>query len=440
MGAFIEYLVSDLFNFIVYFVIFSMTLTLKKNGKLYIVLLVLSSYISVFVFKALFDYQTGALNTAHIFIICLVAYKERYYQKLLVLFTSFIVQLLIEITSLVILSTVNNSVYLYFFEYHKSIFSVCTILIYLLILVLIQFIRVMTNRSAKIDLSQLQKRHMLIIITLLMIVFVYSIYIDWLLGSKATISFDIPTAFLLATLLMVVILVVGVGLFLHRLFVNNQLQQTNELIAQQLNNQLVHYQQLESTVIETRKIKHDMNNHLICLNYLLAQNQTDEALSYLSQIKSSIDMINSPLETGNTITDAIINSKLSYHKAANIEFNLSGSIPKREFISPVDLCTILANSLDNAFEACLNMQTQVKKEITIESHIRQSHWIYKISNTCEPIKSTTSSKLQTTKADKESHGFGLTNIQNAVNKNKGHMAYQYEGNRFVLEIAIPYEL
>lgn len=430
------YLISDLMAFTAYIYIYSIFFRFKKNGKKITAVFTLASMISLIVYNTMYHMNTGIISFIYIFLICIFAFSGKGYIKLLVTLCAITTQYLIEIITLVMLSSINAAAYLEFYHSQKSIFAILTITIYLALILTIQLLRRLLNQQRHIDLSRLKKAHLIILITLLIITTSYCAFIDQVLNSKAYVNFDLPTAFILSTLLMVIILILGVGVFLHRLFINNRLETTNKLIAEQITYQFNHYQQLEQSIQETRKIKHDMNNHFLCLSHLLSNGEYASAQVYLQDIKSSIDKIEYALETGNTIVDAIVNDKLKRNKNENITFSLIGQFPAGDFFPLVDLCAIVANSLDNAIEACLKLP-QDTRYIEIETYVRNGYWLYKIKNSCLFTQRGAKEKLVTTKQNQEQHGFGMLNIQNAVEKNNGTFQYEFTHNEFLLNIAIP---
>lgn len=427
---------ADFMALITYTYIFSIFLNLKENGKKYLMLLISSNSALLIVYCLVYGRSTSFISFIAVILIVSFAYKDRIYLKVLVTFGTLIIQFLIEILTLVVISVFNTSAYVAFSNNHKGVFATYTAVIFLSSIAIIQYIRKKMNKSLTIDLTQLSRFHIISLSLLLFVVNAYCIFIDQLLSSKAYVNFDIPTAFLLSTLLMAIILIIGVGIYLHRLFINSQLETTNILISKQLSHQLTHYQQLEKNIQETRKLKHDMNNHFLCLSHLISSNDHKAAQTYLQDIKSAIDKIEYNIETGNSIVDAIINDKLKQHQDCGIKFNLEGRFPKGDFIDLIDLCAIVGNSFDNAIEACLSEPSNLRY-IDIETYIKQGFWIYKIKNVCNNVPISEKGLLRTTKQNREYHGFGLMNIRNAVEKHHGELKYDHTHNEFVLSIAIP---
>ncbi|MCR5047742.1 MAG: GHKL domain-containing protein, partial [Saccharofermentans sp.] len=71
---------------------------------------------------------------------------------------------------------------------------------------------------------------------------------------------------------------------------------------------------------------------------------------YLEEMGGNLTAADISAHTGNTIADAIIADKTRKASEAGAELIVSGVISGVEF-TPVDMCKILANILDNAIEA-----------------------------------------------------------------------------------------
>lgn len=427
---------ADFLALMAYAFVYSIFLTRKDNGLKILIAMVASSIALLVAYCFYYRTDTSYISLIATILIVSFAYSDRVHIKVLVTFSMLILQYLIEILSLVMISAINDSAYLEFFNNQMSVYALFTISTYIIVLVGFQAIRMRLNQPWKIDLSQLNRLHIVLISILILLVTFYSIFIDQLLNSKASVRLDLPTAFLLSTLLLVVILVLGAGVFLNRLFINKHLETSNKLIEEQLKYQFNHYKQLELNITETRKIKHDMNNHFLCLSHLLLKNDVEASLTYLADIKSAIDKIEYSLDTGNTIVDAIINDKLKRHQKNAIQFSLNGYFPRGEFIPLFDLCSIIANSFDNSLEAVLKLE-ESSRIIHIETYKKNDYWIYKIRNTCNVESSEDTQMLKTSKSNPELHGFGLMNIQNSVSRCDGQINKYILDGHFHLEIAIP---
>ena len=135
--------------------------------------------------------------------------------------------------------------------------------------------------------------------------------------------------------------------------------------------------------------------------------------------------------SGNQIADSILSEKSE--SAANIgtQIQFSGFISDE--IPAVDLCTMLSNALDNAIEACEKLSLTDSAVITVKCAVVQNVQVIKLSNPNPDNKNST----ETSKLDKDNHGFGLYNIRRTVEKLGGEMRIPKQFPEFVLELEFP---
>lgn len=180
---------------------------------------------------------------------------------------------------------------------------------------------------------------------------------------------------------------------------------------------------------DTRKFRHDINNHIIVLQRLLKEEKYDMALSYLCEISDNVKLLNSEIRTGNDIVDAIVHEKYDKAQEYGIKFEVRGMFSAKLIISDYDICTILGNALDNAIEACQKVSEERYIQMEIKSHLSMLHLI--IRNSIEGEVS-----LITSKRDKAMHGYGLYNLSECIEKNFGQLNIYVENREFVVDILV----
>ncbi|WP_312650242.1 sensor histidine kinase [Aminipila sp.] len=213
-------------------------------------------------------------------------------------------------------------------------------------------------------------------------------------------------------------------------------QQAAILNEHYLKAQLEHFRTYQETQRETRRVHHDMKNHIACLYNLILEGKYDETNKYILGLNTQIEQIDRELHTGNDIVDAIVNEKLANAKKDQISISIEGKLGYLT-VDAMDLCTIFSNSIDNAVEA-LKESYVPEKEMQIQFKQQNAMQFLMFRNPVEQGKSTLT--FSTTKGDYINHGFGLGNIRMAVEKYKGYMEYYLENdgkqNYFVLEIIL----
>lgn len=203
--------------------------------------------------------------------------------------------------------------------------------------------------------------------------------------------------------------------------------------------ELMHFQAYQQTQTETRRIRHDMKNHMACLNYYVQQKDWQAVQKYVSEICETVENIDYSLHCGNTLADAIINEKHQLALQKGIRFEIEGKMPEHTYMDPVDICTIFSNALDNGIEALDN--NNIPKEwrwLRIEIGIQGKVMFLCFKNPVEDGREMGSIR-KTTKKDSIHHGFGLQNIEFATKKYNGDISVRVEKGEtrlFILEIML----
>lgn len=179
-----------------------------------------------------------------------------------------------------------------------------------------------------------------------------------------------------------------------------------------------------------RQFRHDYKNHMIVVNAYLESGKINEARQYLEVLNDCVNGVINKIRTGNFVSDAIINTKSVSALKSDIKIVFSGAIPPVG-ISDGDLCTVLANLVDNALEACEKMTKD--KTVRIEAKTVKDYFVLSVSN---PYIETPT--LKTTKKDKKNHGIGLGNIKKVIKKYNGALSFQYENGIFTADVRMEF--
>ncbi|MCO1602019.1 sensor histidine kinase [Desulfosporosinus nitroreducens] len=213
-------------------------------------------------------------------------------------------------------------------------------------------------------------------------------------------------------------------------------QQAAILNEHYLKAQLEHFRTYQETQRETRRVHHDMKNHIACLYNLISKEKDEEAKKYIMDLNSQVQQIDKELHTGNNIVDAIVNEKYVTAKKDQISFSIDGKLGNLT-VDAIDLCTIFSNAIDNAVEA-LKDSSVSEKDIQIQFKQQNALQFLMFRNSIG--QDQLASSFIRTKKGNINHGFGLGNIRMAVEKYQGHMEYHVENdggqNFFVLEIIL----
>ncbi len=228
--------------------------------------------------------------------------------------------------------------------------------------------------------------------------------------------------FIIIWLLMITMLLLS---FFTIYFIISYTEEHAKTISANLNSTLAErkFQEIQILYENNSKLYHDLNNHLTILYQLLEESDLKGAQNYLCEVSEPIHRLSQKKWTKNTIVNVILNVKANIMEHKNICFDYNVDIPVNIPIQNSDLCTILANLLDNAIEATEKVLTQKKVELLIKKI--NNFLLIKISNTYDmKVKLNSRNQLpMTTKCDKNLHGFGLRNVETTVKKYNGSMSF-----------------
>ena len=186
----------------------------------------------------------------------------------------------------------------------------------------------------------------------------------------------------------------------------------NKLMAQ-------NYQHLYDVQIKIAQQVHDFSNHLKALERLL---ETDgDAKGYVNSLLQSAKHKANRCQSGNHIIDAIINCKIEEAEQINTRFLFKVRLPNPDVgISPVDICAVLANQIDNALEACA-LVPQEERLITVDIWQREAFVFFKVINSTVAKDFDGENPLVSRKDNSSgTHGLGIKNIW--------EIAENYEGS------------
>ena len=227
-----------------------------------------------------------------------------------------------------------------------------------------------------------------------------------------------------------VLVVLFFGWFLKVEEARKNLEVINQLKEANLHFQEDYYEKRIRAYEDLRAFRHDVKKHYGALTTLLADGRIDEAKEYLEQLIEKRNEL-TVFQTGNVIADSFINAKYEALKELDVQFSVIGRFPEKLEIDNTSLSVVLGNILDNAEEALRQVEGQ--KELAIEIRNYMGRLYLTVINTSNPVDVL---RLDTTKDDKERHGYGLENVKNVVKQYGGSIEFNYVNSKFITNIYI----
>lgn len=207
-----------------------------------------------------------------------------------------------------------------------------------------------------------------------------------------------------------------------------------ESIIQNLEKEKEFNQQREQQQKEIRKINHNLNNILIILQSHLEKEEYEEAKDYIEQnLKTHVEAYQALTHTGIAAIDGALNAHIQSIKEKGIQYDEDISkILHLGSIVPGDLALIISLALDNAKEACENIDGE--KHISLKLQSKQTHVILYIENSIP--EGSHPSFHKTSKKDKIAHGFGVSSIKEMAERYHGEAKYEVEHDQVILRVVL----
>lgn len=196
-----------------------------------------------------------------------------------------------------------------------------------------------------------------------------------------------------------------------------------------------HYREVDNMYRQIRGWRHDYRNHIRTMKAYAAAKDWEAITHYLDLLDEDLQTVDTVIKTGNPMTDAILNSKISLAKAKNIEVVADAHIPVRLKSSEIDLCCIIGNLFDNAIEASEKLP-EGQRVIRVYMDMRGTQLYISFTNFTAGKKLKKEGKLfRSTKG--AGHGLGLVRIDAIVERLDGYISRNSEDGAFTTEILLP---
>ena len=196
-----------------------------------------------------------------------------------------------------------------------------------------------------------------------------------------------------------------------------------------------HYREVDNMYRQIRSWRHDYRNHIQTMKAYAVSGDLDAIRRYLDLLDEDLTTVDTVIKTGNPMTDAILNSKISLARSKDIQVIADAHVPVRLKSSEIDLCCILGNLFDNAIEASIQLPRE-QRCIRVYMDMKNTQLYISFTNfTAGKKLPKEGSRFRSTKG--EGHGFGLVRIDAIVERLEGYISRNSEDSAFTTEILLP---
>lgn len=220
-------------------------------------------------------------------------------------------------------------------------------------------------------------------------------------------------------------------LILLLLFILSQVKQERNIMVYQQHSTQEYYRELRRQHERMGKLNHDIRNERACLYHFLEEGEMEKAKAFLEEKQGESYTLHQ-IWTGDSMVDFMITLKKSEMVKRKISFQLDSDFTKFP-TSQEDCCILMGNLLDNAIEAA---EKCPEKDRWIRLELRQHNEIFwlMVKNASVQAPKIREGKFDTTKKEREIHGWGLQNVENLADKYGGTIKYDYSEKFFEVQI------
>lgn len=240
-------------------------------------------------------------------------------------------------------------------------------------------------------------------------------FIFVILLSKIKMEVEVDSETLVLFILIVLTFIAANILCISNIYYMKK-ESRDELVKQNIDYLTAYLESARKTEEENRRLRHDIRHHDEQIASMARENNTEAILSYLGK-KSKEDSL--VLYSPNIMVNCILTSYAKKAKEAQIGFSAQADTQAKTKIVDTDFVAILANLLENA----LNASIEIKATTPIQTYIRTvgTKTVITVSNECKP-------NLKLENGLPINRSVGIDSIIYSANRYNGVVNYKIENS------------
>lgn len=253
-----------------------------------------------------------------------------------------------------------------------------------------------------------------------------------LFGSVNTIQMMLTSIVLIGTFVININLIP----FLEVISKKERLEYENIALQEREHASFIQYENLRKNHEVSSQLIHDVKKHVNVLEQLYESNNYIKAKEYGIEFKKSLDQNKIHIFTTNEILNILLNEKDKFAKENQIDFSISLGDISFEGVNDVDLTTIFANLLDNAFESA--MLRNEDRYVFISSKQFGQIIALSITNSYDGPDVSKIHELKSSKGNRK--GLGIPNVLRVVEKYNGDLSIKGKNGCFSCTLTLADEV
>ena len=210
---------------------------------------------------------------------------------------------------------------------------------------------------------------------------------------------------------------------------NARLQQENQFLSMQQQR----YESLKAAIEEARQARHDMRHQMNQLSALAEAGDLDGLKTYLAKTVSRIPELDMSF-CENRAADSVVGYYCALAKREGIPFCAKLDLPQTLPVDEIDMCLVLSNLLENAFEASLRI-APARRRIELTAYLHgNSLALIQVENTYDGVIREKDGVFLSSK--RKGDGVGLQSVRHIAEKSGGVSTVTYQDGLFCAKVML----
>lgn len=212
---------------------------------------------------------------------------------------------------------------------------------------------------------------------------------------------------------------------------NRRLESERNLYRRQALMQFEYYEREEEKYEESRKLIHDIRNHIQAMEELYCREGAEDAAKYAGNIHRMLNCFQQKYYTSEKLLNIILNDKVRLMERAGIREDIKVGELALDFMRDTDVTALFANLLDNAIEAASGCRDGY---IRLRVDMMRQFLSIVMENSCEQEPVREGEGFRSRK--KEHKGVGIISIRRTVEQYGGDVRFEWIGGVFVTKAVL----